>query len=86
MLIAQSCLTLCDPMTAACQASLSMRFPRQEYCSELLFLSQDDGDHLDPGTEPRSPALALSMDSLPSEPPGKPSTAGFASNCSLYAT
>ena len=31
----QSCLTLCDPMTVACQAPLSMEFSRQEYWSEL---------------------------------------------------
>ena len=29
----QLCLTLCDPMTAACQASLFMRFSRNEYWS-----------------------------------------------------
>ena len=32
-LVAQSCLTLCDPM--AHQATLSMEFSGQEYCSEL---------------------------------------------------
>ena len=29
----QSCPTLCDPKTVACQTSLSMGFPKQEYCS-----------------------------------------------------
>ena len=45
--------------TVACQAPLSMGFSKQEYWSELSFLSP--GDLLDPGTEPKSltsPALA----------------------------
>ena len=29
--VSKSCLTLCDPMDLACQAPLSMGFPRQEY-------------------------------------------------------
>ena len=33
--IAQLCSTLCDPMTVACQAPLSMGFCRQEYWSGL---------------------------------------------------
>ena len=32
-------VTLCDPMTAAHQAPLSMEFSRQEYWSELPFSS-----------------------------------------------
>ena len=49
VLIAQSCLTLCDPM---------------DY-TPLSF------SHLpNPGIEPRSPAFKV--DSLPTEPPGKP--------------
>ena len=39
----------------ALQASPSMGFPRQEYWSELSFLSP--GDLPDPGIKPRSPAL-----------------------------
>ena len=35
----QSCPTLCDAMDLACQALLSMGFSRQEYRSELPFLS-----------------------------------------------
>ena len=50
------------------QAPLSMGFPRQEYWSELPFLSP--GDLLHPGTEPESPALAGRF--FASEPPGKP--------------
>ena len=34
-LVAQSCLTLSDPWTIACQALLSMGFSRQEYWSVL---------------------------------------------------
>ena len=55
----QSCPTLCDPWTIAHQAPLTMRFPRQEYCSWLPFPSP--GDLPDPGIEPESlvsPALA----------------------------
>jgi len=56
------------PWTVAHQAPLSMGFSRQEYWSGLPFPSP--GDLPDPGIEPRSPLLKL--DSLPSEPPGKP--------------
>ena len=41
-LVAKSCLALLQPMDAACQAPLSMRFPRQEYWSGLPFPSQGD--------------------------------------------
>ena len=44
-----------------------MGFLRQEYWSEVPFLSP--GDLPDPEIEPGSPALQA--DSLPSEPPGK---------------
>ena len=52
----------------ACQAPLSMGFPRKEYWSGLPFPSP--GDLPDPGIEPGSPALQA--DSLLSEPSGKP--------------
>ena len=56
VLVTQSCLTLCDPMDyIAHQAPLSMEFSRQEYWSGLPFRSP--GDLLNPGIEPRSPAL-----------------------------
>ncbi|CAN0183862.1 unnamed protein product [Rangifer tarandus platyrhynchus] len=45
-----------------------MGFSRHEYRSELPFHSP--GDLPDPGIKPSS--LALQVDSLPSEPPGKP--------------
>ena len=69
VLVAQSCQLFATPWTVNCQAPLSMGFSRQEYWSGLPFLSS--GDLHDLGIEPRSPALQA--DSLPSEPPGKPS-------------
>ena len=45
----QSCPTLCDPWTVACQASLSMGFFRQEYWSGLP--CPTPGDLPDPGIE-----------------------------------
>ena len=59
------------PWPVACQASLSMGFPRREYWSRLPFPSPRDLP--DPGIEPTSPvAPALWADSLPAEPLGKP--------------
>ena len=55
-------------MDAACQAPLSMRFPRQEHWSGLPFPSP--GDLPDPGIELGSPALAGRF--FTTEPPGKP--------------
>ena len=60
---------LAVPLTVAYQAPPSMEFSRQEYWSELSFPSP--GDLPDLRIEPGSPALQA--DSLPSEPPGKPS-------------
>ena len=74
-LAAQSCLTLFSPVrlfatpwTVAHQAALSMGFSRQEYWSRLP--CPPLGNLPNPGMEPRSPAWQV--DSLPSEPPGKP--------------
>ena len=61
--VAQSCLTLCDPMGCSPPGS-----SRQEYWSGLPFPSP--GDLPNPGIEPRSPSLQA--DALTSEPPGKP--------------
>ena len=58
------------PRTITRQAPLSMGFPKQQYWSELPI--PPPGDLTNPGTEPKSPALQ--EDSLPTEPPGKPST------------
>ena len=64
-----SCVRLfATPWTAACQASLSMGFSRQEYWSGLPFPSPGDLPH--PGIEPKSPALAGRF--FTTEPPGKP--------------
>ena len=57
------------PWSVACQAPLTMGFFKQEYWSGLPFPSP--GDLPDPGRKPASPAWQA--DSLPSEPPGKPS-------------
>ena len=56
------------PWTVAYQAPPTIEFSRQEYWSGVPFPSP--GDLPDPGIEPRSPALQT--DTLPSEPPGKP--------------
>ena len=56
------------PWTVAFQPSQSMEFSRQEYWSGYQFPSLRDLS--DPGVEPGS--LALQADSLPSEPPVKP--------------
>ena len=68
----QSCPTLCDPIDSSTPgSSLFMRFSRQEYWSGLPFLPPGDLPH--PGIEPASPVSpALQVDSLPSEPMGKP--------------
>ena len=64
-----SCVQLfCDPVTTACQAPLSIEFPRQEYWSGFPFLPPRDLP--DPGIEPMSPALAGSF--FTTEPQGKP--------------
>ena len=60
--------SLRPPWTIDCQAPLSKALSRQEYWSEQPFSST--GDLSSPGVKTRSPALQL--DSLPSEPPGKP--------------
>ena len=51
--VARSCLTLCDPWAVAQQATLSVGFSRQEYCSGLPFPSPEDLPH--PGAKPAAP-------------------------------
>ena len=54
---------------------MSMGFSRQEYWNELP--RPPPGDPSNPGTKPMSPASsALQVDSLPTEPPGKPPSRG----------
>ena len=67
-LVTKSCLILCDLWTIACQAPLSLGFPRQDYWSGLPFPSP--GHLPDPGIIPASPALAGGL--FTTEPPGKP--------------
>jgi len=55
------------PWTVARQAPLSMEFHKQEFLSELPFLSPRDLPN--PGIEPESPALAGEF--FTAEPPGK---------------
>ena len=69
VLVTQSCLTLYNPMD--CQTPLSMELSRQEDWSGLPFPSS--GDLPDPGIKPTSPVTpALQVDSLVTEPSGKP--------------
>ena len=56
------------PWILTYQAPLSMGYPRQEYWSGLPFPSP--GDLLDPGIEPKSPALVGRFFTI--EPPRKP--------------
>ena len=56
------------PWIVACQALLSMGFPKQEYWSRLPFFSP--GDLPDPGIELTSPAWAGGF--FTTKPPGKP--------------
>ena len=68
-LVAKSCLTgFVTPWTAAFQAPLSMRFPRQGYWSGLPFPPSED--LLGSGIEPVSPAMAGGF--FTTKPPGKP--------------
>jgi len=64
---AQSCPTLCDPMTAPHQAPLSMGFSRQEYGS----VPPPPGDHPSPGDEPASASAASAGRFFTTVPPGK---------------
>ena len=70
-LVGNSYLTLGTPWSVACQAPLSLGFPRQEYWSGLPFPSP--GDLPDAGLEPRSPAIQVdSFYGFFTESPGKP--------------
>ena len=70
-LATQSCPTLCDPMNYSLPGGSSVHgISRQEYWSALPFPSP--GNLPGPGIEPWS--LALQMDSLLTEQPGKSNT------------
>ena len=68
--VAQSCLTLCDPMDCIVHGILQARI-----LEWVAFPSP--GDLLNPAIEPRSPTLQA--DSLPTEPQGKPKNIGVGS-------
>ena len=70
-LVAQLCLTLCNPMDCSRQAPLSRGFFRQEYLRGLTF--PPPWDLPDPEIELVSlVSLALQQNYLPSEPSRKP--------------
>ena len=66
--VAQSCLTLCDPMDCSLPGS-SVHGIFQARVLKWVAISFSR-DLPNPGIEPGSPALQV--DALPSEPPGKP--------------
>ena len=71
------------PWTVAPQAPLSMGFFRLKYWSGLSF--PPPGELPYPGIEPASPVSpALQADSLPTEPPGKPSDLSHAYLSQMY--
>ena len=74
-LVAQSIWLVMTPWTLAASLLCPWGFSRQECWSGLPFPSL--GDLPNPGIKPRSPTLQV--DSLPSEPPGKPRKAGVGS-------
>ena len=68
--------------TVICQAPLFMGFSRQEYWSGLP--CAPPGDPPNPEIKPKCPALQV--DSLQSEPPGKPKNTGVGSLSLLQGT
>ena len=78
-LVAMSCLNFVTPWTVACQAPMSLEFPRQEYWNELPFPSSRYLPN--PSIESTSPAAAAAKslqscptlcDPIDSSPPGPP--------------
>ena len=70
--VAQSCPTLCDPMDYTVHGILQLRILEWVAIPFSRVSSQ-------PETEPRSPALQV--DSLPSEPAGKPNI--YSAQCKM---
>ena len=64
----QSCLSLCDPLDSSLPGFSVHGILQAKILEWVAMPSSGDLPH--PGIKPRSPALQ--MDSLPSEPPGKP--------------
>ena len=75
VLVAQSCLTLCDPMDHSYQGPLSMGILKARMLEWVAMLSSRGSSQQ--RDETRSPTLQA--DSLPSEPPGKPKNTGVGS-------
>ena len=77
-LVAQSCLTLCDPMDCS-MPGFSVLGIFQEGILEWVAISflHIPGDLPNPGIKPRSPILQLN--SLPTEPPEKLKNTGVGS-------
>ena len=73
MLVAQSCLPLCDPVDYSSPGSSVHGTPQARILEWVAIPSP--GDLLDPGIEPRS--SALQADYLTSEQPGKPTSSLF---------
>ena len=67
-LVAQLCLTLCDPIDCSPSGS-SVHEILKARILEWVAMPSPPGDLPNPGIEPRFPSLQT--DSLPSEPPGK---------------
>ena len=68
MKVTQSCPALCDPVNYTVHGIFQARILEWG-----AFPETSPGDLPNPGIEPRS--LALQVDSLPAEPPGKPKNA-----------
>ena len=79
-LVAQLCLTLCDPTDCSPPGS-SVHGVLQARILEWVAMSSS-GDLSNPGIKPRSPTLQA--DSLPTEPPGKPNNTGVGSLSLLH--
>ena len=71
--VAQSCLTLCDPMDCSLPGP-SIHGILQARILQWVAISFSRGSSY-PGIEPRSPSLQA--DALTSEPPGKPKSRGL---------
>ena len=69
-LVAKLCQFFVTPWTVACQAPLSMGFPRQEYWRGLTFSSPRDLPN--PGIESMSLSWKVDVDSLPLRHQGCP--------------
>ena len=73
-LVAQLCLTFRDPMDHRLPGSLSMGILQTRI---LEWVAPPPGDLPNPGIKPRAPAMQV--DSLSSQPPGKPKNTGVGS-------